>query len=126
MSDWAILNAGRISLPGYPDTDASWGFNGAFGFWIEGCKHRLLVIASDGDGWQHVSVSFPDSKHTIPNWEVMCRVKDLFFEPEDTVVQFHPAKNNYVNYHGGCLHLWKPIGREFPIPDPILVGPKSK
>jgi hypothetical protein len=56
----------------------------------------------------------------------MCAVKDLFWNDEDVVVQFHPAKSTYVNNHPGCLHLWRCTdGREFPTPPEILVGIKG-
>ena len=72
--------------------------------------------------WEHVSVSLP---HRTPTWEEMCFVKDLFFRDDEVVVQFHPRKKDYVNHHPYCLHLWRFIGGEFPLPDPILVGPKD-
>lgn len=81
------------------------------------------MIGSDGLGWEHVSVSL---KKNMPAWEEMCFVKDLFWDPEDCVVQFHPPKSNYVNNVKNCLHLWRQIGKEFPMPDPILVGLKGK
>lgn len=56
----------------------------------------------------------------------MCKIKDLFWEAQDCVCQFHPPKTEYVNNHAGCLHLWKCIdGREFPTPDSIMVGFKG-
>ena len=48
--------------------------------------------------------------------------KDLFWLPEETVVQYHPAKADYVNTHPYVLHLWKQIGSEFPKPPKIFVG----
>lgn len=67
--------------------------------------------------WQHVSVSFgAGSKHS-PTWELMCRIKDLFFEPTDCVIQFHPAKQDNISIHDHCLHLWRCTdGREQPMP----------
>ena len=74
-------------------------------------------------GWQHVSVSLYSYPNTCPRWEIMCAVKDLFWEPEEIVVQFHPKKSDYISMHQGCLHLWRCTdGREFPTPDPIMVG----
>ena len=35
----------------------------------------LSVIASDGQGWERVSVSQPNC---CPNWREMCFIKDLF------------------------------------------------
>lgn len=66
---------------------------------------RLRVQASDGGGWDHVSVSL--STRT-PTWEEMCYIKSLFFTDDEVVMQLHPAKENYVNNHQFCLHLWRP------------------
>ena len=79
---------------------------------------RLAVIASDGEGWEHCSVSL--SKR-IPKWEEMCLVKSLFWDDEDCVVQYHPPKSSYVNFHANVLHLWRPIGIEMPRPPIMLV-----
>lgn len=56
-----------------------------------------------------------------PSWNDMCFIKDLFFEEHETVVQYHPAKTEYINNHPHCLHLWRPVG-EFPIPNKLMVG----
>ncbi len=80
--------------------------NGLFKVFIDG--RSFNVIASNGGGWEHVSVS-PRSKtrKSCPTWEEMCHIKDMFFEPEERVVQFHPPKSEYVNCHPYCLHLWR-------------------
>lgn len=84
--------------------------------------HKLKVIASDGAGWDHVSVSRHGNK-VIPTWPDMCFIKDHFFEEEDVVVQFHPKKSEYVNFSKNCLHLWRSLEKDQPTPDRILVGP---
>jgi hypothetical protein len=85
----------------------------------------LQAIASSGDPphimWEHVSVSLPSR---CPLWVEMCFIKDLFFEPHETVMQLHVPKEDHVNFHPYCLHLWKPIDLEIPRPPSILVGPK--
>lgn len=93
------------------------GNNGAFELPFGG--HTLAVIVSDGDGWDHVSVSLGDR---CPTWEEMCHVKDLFFEPEECVVQYHPPRSEYVNNCGECLHLWRPHDAVIPRPPGIFVG----
>ena len=114
MSDWTFLNKHRVRT-GFCSSQDSDGFNGAFKFALPGEARLIRCIASDGLGWQHVSVSLASKK--TPSWEVMCAVKDLFWEPEDWVVQFHPAHSSYVNIHPGCLHLWRCTdGRVQPIP----------
>jgi hypothetical protein len=83
--------------------------------------HNLRVLASDGEGWDHVSVSCEDR---CPTWLEMSMVKDFFWDDDETVIQYHPVKSEHVNYHPYCLHLWKPQGIELPKPPTILVGPK--
>jgi len=100
-------------------TDNSDGNNGAFMVPFE--SYKFTVIASDGEGWEHVSVSLPNR---TPNWKEMCFIKDLFWEKDECVVQFHPPKAEYVNMHPNCLHLWKPIGKQIETPLCILVGIK--
>jgi hypothetical protein len=90
---------------------------GFFQFPFEG---RILnVIASHGLGWDHVSVSLANR---CPNWREMCYIKDLFWHEDEVVVQYHPAKKDYVNNHNYCLHMWKPQTEEIPVPPSILVG----
>jgi hypothetical protein len=86
---------------------------------IPGPFRPLTVVFSDGLGWEHVSVSTPGRP---PNWEEMCFVKDLFWAPDDVVMQLHPARSEYVNTHPHCLHLWRPVGEAIPHPPSILVG----
>lgn len=77
-------------------------------------KGRLFtVLASDGGGWDHVSVSLPDR---CPTWDEMCYFKNLFFETCEWVLQYHPASTRYVNIHSFCLHLWSPQKERVPIP----------
>ncbi len=105
----------------------AYGNNGVFVFKRE--KVQLFCIASDGAGWEHVSVTVRAGNRAravlrMPKWEEMCIVKRLFWTPEDTVLQYHPPESAYVDCHPTCLHLWRPIGVEVPVPHPLLVGPK--
>lgn len=95
-------------------SDARSGNNGAFRLL------RLHCLASDGLGWEHVSVSRDD--HRMPTWADMCKVKAIFWDPEDVVMQLHPRESEYVNNHPNCLHLWRPVDVEIPTPPPITVG----
>lgn len=93
--------------------------NGIFKIKIDGKIYN--VIASNGNGWEHVSVS--NDKH-IPSWNVMCKIKDLFFYENETVIQYHPAKTNYINNHPNCLHLWRCINEQIPTPPTYMIGIK--
>lgn len=98
-------------------SDSSYGNNGAF--WVKTKKSVFTVIASDQLGWEHVSVSLPSR---CPTWEEMCFIKSLFWSDDDCVVQYHPSKDQYVNNHSYCLHLWRPIENQFPVPPSFMVG----
>ena len=82
------------------------GEDGGYGE-IQWGRLKASVIWSYGGGWDHVSVA-PYKHSYTPSWEDMCKVKDMFFRIEETVVQYHPAKEDYVNNMRNCLHLWRP------------------
>lgn len=86
----------------------------------------LDVVATDAthpiaEGWEHVSVS---SSTRTPSWKEMCMIKNLFWNEEEVVVQFHPKKTEYVNNHPHCLHMWRNISAQMPTPPTLLVGIK--
>jgi hypothetical protein len=111
------LRTGRLA------SDSVNGNNGAFHIPAPRGSTRvpLFAIASDGMGWEHVSVS-PVGFKRCPTWEEMSYVKSLFWDDGDCVIQFHPPKSEYVNNHAYCLHLWRPTEATIPMPDSILVG----
>lgn len=95
------------------------GIDGGWGYvYFPGSRKAAFVVFSWGGGWDHVSVSF---QRRCPTWEEMCIVKDIFFRDDECVVQYHPAKKDYVNMHPYCLHLWRPQNEKIPMPPKILV-----
>jgi len=107
-------------------TNSSFGNNGAFQIEL-GSDTYAHIIASDGMGWEHVSVHIEEYKKSeTPTWDEMCLIKNTFWDEEDCVIQFHPPKSEYVNQHENVLHLWRKIGFEQPLPDSILIGLKKK
>lgn len=100
-------------------SNESHGSNGAFLIPFE--TYKLLCIASDRLGWDHVSVSM---RTKTPSWKQMNFIKTLFWDDSETVVQFHPKKSEYVNNHPHCLHLWKKQDGEYDLPPAIFVGVK--
>jgi hypothetical protein len=79
----------------------------------------LKVIASNGGGWDHVSVSH---RRRVPNWYEMEQVKALFFEENETCMQLHVPAADHINNHANCLHLWRPHDIEIPRPPSYMVG----
>jgi len=81
-------------------------------------KNPIIVIFSWGDGWDHVSVSY---SYRCCTWNEMCKIKDMFFRPEECVIQYHPSKNDYINCHPYVLHLWRPQNQDVPMPPQYMV-----
>ena len=88
------------------------GIDGLHGF-LKWRNEEFAFIFSYGLGWEHLSVSL--SKR-CPIWEEMCFFKDQFWRPDETAIQYHPKVSNYINIHKYCLHIWRPIGIEIPMP----------
>ncbi len=84
---------------------------------------RLNFIFSYQMGWEHLSVSMPNR---TPTWEQMCMMKDIFWNKNEACVEYHPKKEDYVNNHKHCLHIWKPTNEVLPLPPSILVGFRSE
>lgn len=91
---------------------------------LQGTTRTALCIISDGNEeipWEHVSVRISEGRGSgfhdcPPTWMEMCTIKELFFEDEECVVQYHPPKSQYVNIHPCVLHLFRPKNIEFPMP----------
>jgi hypothetical protein len=128
----------RITTGRLASSQAEHGNNGAFSLPpLHNNTHRiLLVIASDGrswaeeglplPAWEHVSVHAATgpkpSQSFTPTWAEMCYAKKLFWDLEDTVIQFHPPQSQYINWHEHTLHLWRPIGVELPLPPTVTIA----
>ena len=122
-----VPNDCRFYKPGNPmSSTPAFGNNGAFILMLTD-NLQLVCIASDGSGWDHVSVTarLQNGKQRCPYWSEMCKVKDMFWDPGDCVIQYHPPEDEYVSMHDYCLHLWRPQGVDLPRPDPIMVGIKK-
>lgn len=79
----------------------------------------LMVIASSGGGWDHVSVS---RRNRCPNWPEMAHIKKLFFCSDETAMELHVPAADHISDHDNCLHLWRPQEVEIPRPPSWMVG----
>lgn len=79
---------------------------------------HLNVIACNGEGWDHVSVSRPDR---IPTWDEMEKIKRMFFKEDETVMQLHVPPSRHINCHPHVLHLWRPHEGAIPLPPEWMV-----
>lgn len=120
-----VPNEYRIKNHPILSSNDDFGNMGAFEIPLSN-RTTAFVIAADELGWEHVSAHVvSDKKRRTPSWAEMCKIKDMFWDDEDCVIQYHPPKSEYVNNHKYVLHLWKPKGIEIPMPDSILVGIKN-
>lgn len=85
----------------------------------------VMVVLSWGAGWEHASVSKPNSLDT-PTWAEMSAIHRLVWGDEEAM-QLHVASKDHVNHHPGCLHIWRPASGmpEIPLPPSWMVGPVS-
>jgi hypothetical protein len=107
--DFSVLERYRILLPHLPSGNSG---NGAFEF------GAIRVIASNGGGWDHLSVSLA---HRTPTWEEMELVKRRFFKPHALVVQYHLPESKHISCHPYCLHMWRPHHHRIKLPPPNMV-----
>jgi hypothetical protein len=119
LSDPTLARYRRVDFEMKVVGDCGNPYIGVFQFASVTDKRALRCIVSAVDGWDHVSVSRVDR---IPNWEEMCQIKELFFEENETAMQVHPPRSEWINNHQYCLHLWRSHTQEIPKPPSYLVG----
>ena len=107
-------------MASYPGT----GPNGAFLLRFKSPNRTLAIIASDGQGWDHVSVRVDDNSD-LPTWAEMDTIKKLFFHPHECSFQYHPKEEDHINFHPGVLHMWRPHLLGVPRPPTWMIGPKG-
>ena len=110
MKDLTQLNKyrlGKVQLLSISFYGEDERYNGVFRIRLKSSYRWFNVIATNGGGWDHVSVT-PYHHTRTPTWDEMCEIKNLFFEPEEECVEFHPKKSEYINLSKHCLHLWRP------------------
>ena len=99
------------------------GLDGFMGFYADPLTGKTWTfVFSWSGGWEHLSVS---SHNKTPSWDVMCMLKEIFWNDDEVCVEYHPKREDYVNFHQHCLHIWKKIDYEFPTPPSIFVGIKT-
>jgi hypothetical protein len=83
-------------------------------------KFQRTVMVSNGEGWEHASISFTTR---TPTWDEMEAIKRELWQEGDTVMQLHVPPAEHRNCHPYCLHLWRPTDREIPRPPSVFVAP---
>jgi hypothetical protein len=90
---------------------------------FESTSGLLVMIGEEkieGKWWRHVSVSRQDR---IPNYADLGSVKSAFIGDHRAAIQVFPKKDEHVNIHPRCLHLWSPVDeKHYPLPDFRIKG----
>lgn len=122
-----VPNIYRNKLHAILGTEDSAGNNGYF--IVQHPKitnQRLLCLASDTGGWEHVSVRIqPQGMETfrVPDWQEMCYVKSLFWDEDDCVAQLHvPNLQSVSIMNRYVLHLWRKTDTDYAVPPEIYNG----
>ncbi len=121
MRDLNLLDIYRDTGPEVVRHFGSIGDHETGVFLVPSCKDKapMRVIASVGDGWDHVSVS---RANRCPNWPEMEQIKRLFFKEDEVAMQLHVAPKDHVNVHPYCLHIWRPLEAAIPMPPSSMVA----
>lgn len=78
-------------------------------------SRKLRCLVSTAGDWEHVSICvIVGAKRRTPNWDEMCFVKNKFWAEDQCVMQLHPPKDDYINFHKNVLHLWRPLKIDIP------------
>lgn len=67
-------------------------------------EKELLVIVSIDAGFWHLSVSHPKR---YPSFDEIRDVRYKYLPNNITVAMLFPPKEEYVNLHPNCFHLWQ-------------------
>lgn len=84
LKEYRLKKALLLSISFYGEDER---YNGVFRIRLK-CSYRWFnVIATNGGGWDHVSVS-PYHHTRIPTWDEMCEIKDLFLSRRKSAWNF--------------------------------------
>lgn len=120
MIDLNDLNRYRITDEAVRERYGGWGDEtcGVFEMPSPIDRAPMFIIASAGEGWDHVSIS---RKNRAPNQAELSHVHRLFFQPGEVAVQYFVPQREHVNIHENCLHLWRAQTRPIPMPPRAFV-----
>ncbi len=111
---------GLVRVDLYGDGVVGDEHNGAFVIDRHKDGEFFFLVASNGFGWDHVSVSLHRKNGAnikrCPSFEEMQMIKEKLFAEEEVVFQLHPREEDYINTHPYCLHLWRPNNYNMNIP----------
>lgn len=97
--------------------------NKSFSVPLNDNKEAFVIASENFMGWDHVSAHIisveSGALNRTPNNEEMQFLRNLFFEDEEVVLEFHPAKKDYINNHSYVLHMWRSTDNIFSFPKQV-------
>jgi hypothetical protein len=73
---------------------------------------HLMVLAGQEPAGFHLSISHrtntsPPLPGRYPSWDEICEARDRFTPAANIMVQLLPPREEWVNLHETCFHLWE-------------------
>lgn len=84
----------------------------------DGKKGNVTGICFNDLEWEHVYME-PLYGGRCPTWPEMVRLKEMFWDQKQPVIQVHPAAKDYINIQKYALHLWRLKDYVFDVSDVI-------
>lgn len=122
MRDLTKLDNFRMRTPQVLKRYGSYGDEtcGAFLIPLPGQSRILKCLASNSEGWDHVSVSV-DGHQRTPTWGEMAFVKTVFFKMDEIAWEYHMNVSDHINDHPFVLHIWRKHDFTMPLPPKVFV-----
>lgn len=79
--------------------------NGIFQLRLEGSSLWFTVVATDNNGWDHVSIF---TSERCPHFKELEQIKQLFFQAPKLAVPMYFFLDEHIDMHPNYLHLWGP------------------
>jgi hypothetical protein len=80
-------------------------------------RHLTLIVTAcrekDGRMWVHLSMAGRDR---LPTWPELVEARDWLLGSAALALQVIPPRDEHVNLHPFCLHLWHCVDGD-PVPD---------
>jgi hypothetical protein len=115
LDHWRITDAKALThVDGWPGDETCGSF--VIQSRVDGAD--MVVVASNGSGWDHVSVS---RKNRVPNWAEMSQIHRQFFKDNEVAMQLHLPVDLHIDIHKFVLHLWRSHTQVIELPPRIFV-----
>ena len=94
----------QFGLPDHPPNSGNIPFR-AWTHGLAGLNVFRSLSKAGGEDWIHISVARRDR---MPTWQELSKVRLEFLGEEIEAYHVIPRKEDYINIHAFCLHIWAP------------------